>query len=169
MYKWFTLQFPSVETLYGLCQENMNIEHKRGRGWNNIRLSPGWHVDRAHSRNSAHWIARAAYHCHGPIPMSSLEVGQGWYWRGFFSHYRGDKEKQNNGISKWWNAAAHWRSWGLHIFLLLLCGSGSPISCGCPSVGTYLPPPCSTLDHTVHLHKSFMTWATPGFMDFAYI
>lgn len=81
MYKWFTLQFPSVETLYGLCQENMNIEHKRGRGWNNIRLSPGWHGDRAHSRNGAHWIAWAAYHCHGPIPMSSLEVGQGWYWR----------------------------------------------------------------------------------------
>lgn len=81
MYKWFTLQFPSVETLYGLCQENMNIEHKRGRGWNNIRLSPGWHGDRAHSRSGAHWTAWAAYHCHGPIPLSSLEVGQGWYWR----------------------------------------------------------------------------------------
>lgn len=167
MYKWFTLQFPSVETLYGLCQENMNIEHKRGRGWNNIGLSPGWQGDRAHSRG-AHWTAWAAPHClgflAGPIPMSSLDVGVynlGVVLRSFLSPHGGDEENRINGILEWWAwGSSCWRSCVLQILLLLFCRSSSFVLCRCPSIGAHLPPSGRALGHTAYPHKSFLPWAT---------
>lgn len=87
MYKWFTLQSPSVETLYGLCQENMNTERKGGRGWNTAMLSVGWQGDST--------LEKGHPPLPGPVPKpgaghEKLRVG----FRDSLSHHLGAKRNR---------------------------------------------------------------------------
>lgn len=96
MYKWFTLQSPSVETLYGLCQENMNMEHKGGRA-EMMWACPLAGRETAHTGQPGQPTSARAHACLTCVSEPGCEKLR-VVFKGFLSHCLGDKKTQSHRI-----------------------------------------------------------------------